>query len=219
MADTVKKKVIDIETGSAVKNVNELTSSFTPLSRQIKDLKNQLAQLEQGTAEYNQVAKQLADTQQRQIEITEAAKYSNKDFGQTLSNVAAVSAGVVGGINAISSVMTMLGADSEKAQEAMKNIQLTMAVVQGLGAMDTAVKAIRGLNLAFAANTVATKSFQDHEGCNGYMGCCHHRRHHSHHYVGQETQGRAGGFKGDESTDRIVLRWSILCSNRGHCKV
>ena len=156
MTDTVKKKVIDIETGSAVKNVNELTSSFTPLSRQIKDLKNQLAQLEQGTAEYNQVAKQLADTQQRQIEITEAAKYSNKDFGQTLSNVAAVSAGVVGGINAISSVMTMLGADSEKAQEAMKNIQLTMAVVQGLGAMDTAVKAIRGLNLAFAANTVAT---------------------------------------------------------------
>lgn len=156
MADTVKKKVIDIETGSAVKNVNELTSSFTPLSKQIKDLKNQLAQLEQGTAEYNRVAKQLADTQQKQIEITEAAKYSNKDFGQTLSNVAAVSAGVVGGINAISSVMTMLGADSEKAQEAMKNIQLTMAVVQGLGAMDTAVKAIRGLNLAFASNTVAT---------------------------------------------------------------
>lgn len=155
MADTVKKKVIDIETGSAVKNVNELTSSFTPLSRQIKDLKNQLAQLEQGTEEYNRVAKQLADTQQRQIEVTEAAKYANKDFGQTLSNVAAVSAGVVGGINAISSVMTMLGADSEKAQEAMKNIQLTMAIVQGLGAMDTAVKAIRGLNLAFAANTVA----------------------------------------------------------------
>ena len=155
MSDTVRKKVIEVDTGSAVKNVNELTSSFTPLSRQIKDLKNQLAQLEQGTVEYNQVAKQLADTQQRQIEITEAAKYSNKDFGQTLSNVAAVSAGVVGAINGISAVMQMFGADSEKAAEAMKNIQLTMAIVQGLGAMDTAVKAIRGLNLAFAANTVA----------------------------------------------------------------
>lgn len=152
---TTKTKVIDIKTDGAKRAVDDLTSSFVPLSKQIKELKNQLAQLEQGTVEYDRVAKQLADTQQRQIEVTEAAKYSNQDFGQTMSNIAAVSAGVVGAINAVNSVMTMMGADSERAQEAMKNIQLTMAIIQGLSAFDTATKALNGLKVAFTTTAAA----------------------------------------------------------------
>ncbi len=152
---TTKTKVIDIKTDGAKRAVDDLTSSFVPLRTQIKQLKDQLAQLEQGTVEYDRVAKQLADTQQRQIEITEAAKYSNQDFGQTMSNIAAVSAGVVGAINAVNSVMTMMGADSERAQEAMKNIQLTMAIIQGLSAFDTATKALNGLKVAFTTTAAA----------------------------------------------------------------
>ena len=150
MADTVKKKVIDIETGSAVKNVNELTSSFTPLSKQIKDLKNQLSQLEQGTAEYDRVAKQLADTQQKRIEVTEAAKYSNKDFGQTMSNLTNVSLGLVGGINAVAASMSLVGGDADKMREALVPIQLIMATIQGFSALDTALKSIKGLKNAFS---------------------------------------------------------------------
>lgn len=155
MADSVtKEKIISIKTQGAEKNVKSLKT-------QIRELKEQLAGLEQGTAEYDRVAKQLADTNQKQIEINEAMMYSNKDFGATLSNLTKVSAGVVGAISSINGVMTLMGADSEEAMEAMKNIQAMMAIVQGLGAIDTAVKALKGLTVAFgnlgtAEQTTAT---------------------------------------------------------------
>lgn len=142
MAETTKTKIIDINTNKAEKNVKSL-------KQQIKELRDQLGTLEKGTAEYDRVAKQLADTNQRQIEVNEAMQYSNKDLGATLSNLTRVSAGVVGAFNGINAVMAMMGSDSEAAQEAMKNIQLTMAVIQGMGAIDTAMKALKGLSVAF----------------------------------------------------------------------
>lgn len=142
MADTTKQKVIQINTNQSEKNVKSL-------KQQIRELKEQLAGLERGTVEYDKVAQQLADTTQKQIEIQEAAKYSNRDVGQTLSNLTNVAAGVVGAISSVNSVMVLMGADSEEAQEAMKKIQALMAVVQGLGAIDTATKALKGLTVAF----------------------------------------------------------------------
>ena len=142
MADTTKEKILKINTQGAEKNVKSL-------KQQIRELKEQLAGLEKGTAEYNAVSKQLADTNQKQIEINEAMKYSNKDLGATLGNLTNVAAGVIGAINGINAVMALMGDDSEAAQEAMKSVQLTMAVIQGLGAVDTARKSLEGLSNAF----------------------------------------------------------------------
>lgn len=148
MADTSKEKILKINTQGAEKNVKSLKT-------QIKELKEQLAQLDKGTAEYDRVSKQLADTNQKQIEINEAMKYSNQDLGATLSNLTKVSAGVIGAISSINSVMVLMGADSEEAQEAMKKIQALMAIIQGMSAIDTAAKALKGLTVAFQGfNTV-----------------------------------------------------------------
>jgi hypothetical protein len=108
-----------------------------------------MAQLTKGTVEYDKAAQKLANLNQKQIEINEAMKYSNKDLGATLSNLTKVTAGVVGAISSVNSVMVMMGADSEEAMEAMKRIQALMAIIQGLGAIDTAVKALKGLTVAF----------------------------------------------------------------------
>ena len=142
MADTSKEKILKINTQGAEKNVKSLKT-------QIKELKEQLSQLDKGTAEYDRVSKQLADTNQKQIEINEAMKYSNQDLGATLSNLTKVGAGVVGAISSINSVMVLMGADSEEAQEAMKKIQALMAIIQGMSAIDTAAKALKGLTVAF----------------------------------------------------------------------
>lgn len=142
MADTSREKILKINTQGAEKNVKTL-------KQQIKELKEQLAQLDKGTEEYNRVSKQLADTNQKQIEINEAMKYSNKDLGATLSNLTKVSAGVVGAISSVNSVMTLMGADSEEAQKAMMRIQSLMAIIQGMSAIDTAIKALKGLTVAF----------------------------------------------------------------------
>ena len=91
-----KTKVIDIDTSGAVKNVDQLTKSFVPLRQQIKQLKDQLGQLEVGSEEFNRISKELADLQQKNIEITEAAKYSNRDFGAVMSSLTKVSLGLAG---------------------------------------------------------------------------------------------------------------------------
>ena len=145
-----KTKVIDINTSGAVKNVEQLTKSFVPLRQQIKTLKDQLSQLEQGTAEYNRVARQLADTQQQMVEIQESAKYSNKDFGQVMSNLTNVSMGLVGGINAVSASMALLGQNDEDIQKVLSRITLLMGVIQGFSAIDTAIKSLEGLKNAFS---------------------------------------------------------------------
>ena len=147
---TTKTKVIDISTGQAQKNVENLTKSFVPLRQQIKMLKDELAQLEEGSIEYNRAAKELADLQQKQIEITETAKYSNRDFGAVMSSLTKVSLGLVGGINAISASMALLGGDSEKMQKALAPITLMMASIQGLSAIDDAIKSLQGLKNAFS---------------------------------------------------------------------
>lgn len=161
MAETTKTKILDIQTGTAQKNVKTLRE-------QIKELKNEMAQLEKGTAEYDAVAKKLADTNQKQIEINEAMRYSNKDLGATLSSLTKVSAGVIGAISGINSVMVLMGADSEEAQEAMKKIQALMALIQGLGAIDTATKALKGLTVAFQGfNDVRQKTILTSVGASG----------------------------------------------------
>lgn len=149
MSDVIKKKIIDIDTGSSVKNVEKLTGSFVPLNKQIKELRNQLAQLEEGSEEYSRVARQLADTQQKQIEISEAAKFSNRDFGQVMSNFTSISLGLVGGLNAVSASMALLGGKSEDMQKALAPISLVMAAIQGFSSLDKALKSLNGLKTAF----------------------------------------------------------------------
>ena len=147
---TTKTKVIDINTGQAQKNVEQLTKSFVPLRQQIKQLRDQLGQLEQGTQEYNRVAKQMADLQQQQVEITEAAKYSNKDFGAVMSSLTKVSMGLVGGINAVSASMALLGQNDEDVQKVLSHITLIMATIQGFSAIDDGIKSLQGLKNAFS---------------------------------------------------------------------
>ena len=135
-----KTKVIDIDTSGAVKNVDQLTKSFVPLRTQIKLLKDQLGQLEVGSEEFNKISKELADLQQKNIEITEAAKYSNKDFGAVMSSLTKVSLGLAGGISAISASISLLGGDSEKVQKALAPLTLIMGTIQSFSAIDDGIK-------------------------------------------------------------------------------
>lgn len=142
MADVTKEKILKINTTGAEKNVKSL-------KQQIKELRDQMGQLEQGTAEYDAVAKQLGETLQKQTEINEATKNTSQDFGATLSNLTTVSAGVVGAISAVNGVMNLMGVEGEEAQKAMLKVQSLMAIIQGLGAVDNAAKALKRLQVAF----------------------------------------------------------------------
>ena len=145
-----KTKVIDIDTSGAVKNVDQLTKSFVPLRTQIKLLKDQLGQLEVGSEEFNKISKELADLQQKNIEITEAAKYSNRDFGAVMSSLTKVSLGLAGGISAISASISLLGGDSEKVQKLIAPLTILMGTIQSFSAIDDGIKSLQGLKNAFS---------------------------------------------------------------------
>lgn len=153
MSDVSREKILKINTQGAEKNVKSL-------KQQIKELKEQMAQLEKGTEEYDKAAVQLSNAIQKQTEITEAAKYANKDFGATLSTMTSVAQGVVGAISAVNGAMNLMGIEGEDAEKAMLKVQSLMAIIQGMGAMDTAIKGVKGLSLAFSglAKSIGTST-------------------------------------------------------------
>ena len=145
-----KTKVIDIDTSQSQKNVENLSKSFVSLRQQMKLLRDQLGQLEVGSEEFNKISKELADLQQKNIEITEAAKYSNRDFGAVMSSLTKVSLGLAGGISAISASISLLGGDSEKVQKALAPLTLIMGTIQSFSAIDDGIKSLQGLKNAFS---------------------------------------------------------------------
>ena len=163
---TEVKKVIDIQTKGAESGVKSL-------KQQIKELREAMAQMEQGSEEWTAASAQLADTLQKQKEITEAAKFANKDYGATMQNVGTAMAGVTAGITAVTSGLSLMGIEIDNSDVGMiKFTQNLMAITQALTVMDSASKAWKGLLTAFnaaldqkiadttatAANTAATEA-------------------------------------------------------------
>lgn len=146
-----------VELNIATANTSKATKDIKSLKEQIRELKNEMAGMTQGTDEYNQAAAQLGDLMHTQEEITESAKLATADYGQTLSNITSISAGVVGSISAMNGVLNLVGASSDDATEAMKKIQSLMAIVQGLSQIDQAKKAFDGLVTRIKLATAAKK--------------------------------------------------------------
>lgn len=147
---------VNIEVASV--GVSKATKETKTLREQIKDLKNEMANLTQGTEEYNKAAQELGNLMHQQAEISGDAKRAMEDYGQTLTNISSISAGVVGSFSAMNGVMNLIGSSSEESLEAIKKMQSLMAIVQGLSSMDAAEKAFRGLWVRIKAVTSARKA-------------------------------------------------------------
>lgn len=161
-----KKRVIDIETGKAQSNVKSLR-------QEIKELREAMAGMEEGSEEWGQASQQLATAMDKQRKIAEAGKFATQDYGNMLGNLSSVGAGVVAGINGVTSALSLMGVEMNKDDVGMiKFTQSMMAIVQALASVDTATKAWDGLmtslnamldqkiadSAATAANTAATEA-------------------------------------------------------------
>lgn len=161
-----KKRVINIETGNSQRNVQTL-------KQQIKELRDSMGMMEQGTVEWEKASVKLSNALQKQREIAEAGTFTNQDYGNKLANIGKVGAGVTAGINGLTNALSLMGVQIGKDDTAMiKFTTSMMAVVQGLASLDTASKAWKGLVTGFnaaldarlkdtaatAANTVTTNA-------------------------------------------------------------
>lgn len=145
----VQLKAMDASIGNFQRNVGDyegaIKRAFLTPQQEIKKLRVELAQLEQGTEEYNRVFMRMADLTTKVQKQQELLRYSSADLGNILGNLAGVASSVVGGFSAINAAMGLMGDESEDVQQAMLKVQRLMALVQGLSALENLGPKINGL--------------------------------------------------------------------------
>lgn len=123
-----------------MKNMSDSTKKsgnfMREYKREIKELKSQLLQLEEGTEEYTQAIQRLADQQFKLRDINETARLSANDLGERfalMTNTLGGMTNVVGGVNG---AMNLFGVESEEVNQAMVKMQAVIAVVNGLEGLE-----------------------------------------------------------------------------------
>lgn len=126
-------------------NTKKAQNEFKTLKQRIKELRLELENLDEGTAEYQAKITQLGNLMHQNAEIQEQAKLASQDYGDTIASVTKATTGLVASISAVNGVMNLLGVNSDEATKAMLKVQSLMAIVQGLSALDESEKAFQSL--------------------------------------------------------------------------
>jgi hypothetical protein len=155
LGDEIRKindqlKEIDANNGVYVRNVgnyeNAIKSALKTPQQELKALRQQLAQLTEGTAEYNAVFARMADLTHKVTEQQEMLKWSSADLGDILGNVAGVATSIAGGFSAFNALGGLLGmGENEDMEKAMLQAQRFIQLIQGLEQLEQLGDKIKGL--------------------------------------------------------------------------
>lgn len=155
LGDEIRKindqlKEIDAKNGVYVRNVgnyeNAIKSALKTPQQELKALRQQLAQLTEGTAEYNAVFSRMAQLTHDVTEQQEMLKWSSADLGDILGNVAGVATSLAGGFSAFNALGGLLGmGENEDLEKAMLQAQRFIQLIQGLEQLEQLGDKIRGL--------------------------------------------------------------------------
>jgi len=155
LGDEIRKindqlKEIDANNGVYVRNVgnyeNAIKSALKTPQQELKALRQQLAQLTEGTAEYNAVFSRMAQLTHDVTEQQEMLKWSSADLGDILGNVAGVATSLAGGFSAFNALGGLLGmGENEDMEKAMLQAQRFIQLIQGLEQLEQLADKIKGL--------------------------------------------------------------------------
>ena len=145
---------IKIETGESTRTVKDLR-------KELKDLKDQLLNTQQGTEEYSETMRKAANIQKELKDQMLEVNNSAMDFGQKVGNITKTMTGLSGAITAATGAMSLFGVENEEAQ---KKITATMTsligITQGLSKMDDGIKAFKRLTIAINASSKSLNLFK-----------------------------------------------------------
>ena len=151
---TEKVEILQVDTEPSKVSVKDLR-------KEMKSLKDELLNLDEGTAEYNATLQKAADIQNTLKEQMEEVNASAMDAGQILGNATNAVAGMTGAFQAGVGIMNMFGVESEASMEMIAKMQNVMAITQGFKAIDEGIKGFKRLGLAIKSTTVFQKLFGD----------------------------------------------------------
>lgn len=143
-------KRIDANNGVYVRNVgdyeNAVKKALKTPQQELKALRVQLAQLTEGTAEYNAVFTRMAQLTHDVTEQQEMLKWSSADLGDILGNIAGVATSIAGGFSAVNALGGLLGmSEDEDLEKAMLQAQRFLQLIQGLEQLEQLADKIKGL--------------------------------------------------------------------------
>ena len=143
-------KRIDANNGVYTRNVgnyeNAIKKALKTPQQELKALRVQLAQLTEGTAEYNAVFTRMAQLTHDVTEQQEKLKWSSADLGDILGNIAGVATSIAGGFSAVNALGGLLGmSEDEDLEKAMLQAQRFLQLIQGLEQLEELADKIKGL--------------------------------------------------------------------------
>lgn len=166
-------KRIDANNGVYVRNVgdyeNAVKKALKTPQQELKALRVQLAQLTEGTAEYNATFARMAQLTHDVTEQQEMLRWSSADLGDILGNIAGVATSIAGGFSAFNALGGLLGmGENEDLEKAMLQAQRFLQLIQGLEQLEQLGDKIKGLwkgiknfNAATAGGATTLTQFED----------------------------------------------------------
>ena len=123
-----------------MKNMSDSTKKngnfLREYKREIKELKSQLLQLEEGTEEYTQAIQRLADQQFKLRDINETARLSANDLGERFVLMTKTMSGLLSGFNGVQGALNLFGVESEEVNNALLKLSSVIAVIQGIEGLE-----------------------------------------------------------------------------------
>lgn len=159
-------KDMDASIGNHQRNVGNYKSALEGVNKEyanqrqeLRALRNELDNLEEGTEEYNAAFMRAAELTHNLQERQEFLRYASADLGDQITNVIGIAGNVAAGFSAVQAAMGLFGEESDDVAQAMLKVQQAMALVQGLEGLDGFINRTEGLSKALRAmraDTVAT---------------------------------------------------------------
>ena len=151
-------KELDKTIGNNQRNVGSYVASGQQLidenfgetpQRKIRRLREELAQLTEGTEEYTKKFQELSDATAAQSKMMENLKFASTDTGQVLGTMVGVGQSVASSFAMLNGVMALFGAQSDEVRDAMLKIQGVFAIIQSLSGLENIGDKIEGLAKSF----------------------------------------------------------------------
>lgn len=136
---------IVIENAQAAQSVGEIR-------KQLKELKNAMLQVGEGSEEFNKLASAAGDLKERMNEANEAVSAFNPDALEAVGNFAGKAAS---GVSLVTGAMGLFGEQSKETEKALLKVQSAMAFAQGIQGIKGLGRAFTNLFNIISANPVA----------------------------------------------------------------
>lgn len=145
-------KEMDSEIGNFQRNVGNYRM-------ELKQLKEEMLSLEEGTEEYTAACARAAEISQKMQDVNEFVAASAQDMGDHLANATGVASGMVGVFQTVQASLNLIGVESENVGKMLVTMQNLMAITQGLTAIEGAIDKYKRLNETIKGLTIVQNLF------------------------------------------------------------